>query len=89
MHNIYTCFAQDSRFSKKSTCDLDFWPRDMVHGQGTMSHWVEQFYEVALNSYMHEEICSGQYVWYLIIFRDLHLASINFNYKCHTCSHES
>jgi hypothetical protein len=43
----YRSFAQDKRFSMTSKCDLDLWPRDLVHVRDTPVSG-EHFYEVSL-----------------------------------------
>jgi hypothetical protein len=49
LKSLYACrsFAPDKHFSI-SKCDLDLWPRDLVHVRDTASHSDEHFYEVSL-----------------------------------------
>jgi hypothetical protein len=46
--NACRSFAPDKCFSMTSKCDLDLWPRDLVHVRNTSSDSGEHFYEVSL-----------------------------------------
>jgi hypothetical protein len=71
-----------------SKCDIDLWPKDLVHARNTNFHSGEHLYEVSLETFHMWDMLWTKSL-YSIIFSDLDLAYINLNYMFHTSNHEN